>query len=215
MRTNAHSRAAGWAGIVAGPIFFVLASLNTWASLDWLHSLGWQLAGGESLPYPSGLALGPHGWLQVANYLVTGALLVVFSVGFAKGLDGVLGRIAGLLTLGFALSVLLTALRIDHSMLSSEDPETWNGWFHALGALAGLLLALLAMIFVGLALRRDPEMRIQSIVSFLAPVAVIAAGFTPLGLAGSLLTVFAWYVVLGVGLIRVEDRASSLATAQA
>ena len=68
------------------------------------------------------------------------------------------------------------------------------------------------MVFVGLALRRDPEMRAQSIISFFASVAVIAAGFTPLGLAGSLLTVFGWYVVLGVGLVRGKNRAFSVAT---
>lgn len=193
----------------------VLAALNTWASLDWLHSLGWQLSGGEGLPYPSCLALGPHGWLQVVNYLATGALLVVFSVGFARGLRGVVGRIAGLLTFGFALSVLFTALRIDKSMLASDDPETWNGWLHALGALSGLLLALVAMVFVGLALRRDQDMRVQSVVSLVAPVAVIAAGFTPLGLAGSLLTVFAWYVVLGIGLVRTVNRALAVSAARA
>jgi energy-converting hydrogenase Eha subunit A len=130
--------------------------------------------------------------------------MLVFAVSFRRRLHGVTGVIGGILTIAFAATVILTALRIDRSMLASSDPEQWNGWVHAFGALVGLLTALMAMIFVGLALRRDPKMRMQARISLIGPVAVIAAGFTPLGLAGSLLVVLTWFLVLGAGLYRSE-----------
>jgi hypothetical protein len=41
-------RGAGvFAGLVAGPFFLVSVGLNTWASLGYLHQLGWEFVGGE------------------------------------------------------------------------------------------------------------------------------------------------------------------------
>jgi hypothetical protein len=54
--------------LVAGPFFLASVGSNTWASLDYLHSLGWEFVGGEQVPWPSLLARGPYGWAQVANY---------------------------------------------------------------------------------------------------------------------------------------------------
>jgi hypothetical protein len=45
--------------LVAGPFFLASVGPNTWASLDYLHSLGWEFVGGEQVPWPSLLARGP------------------------------------------------------------------------------------------------------------------------------------------------------------
>ena len=187
--------------MLAGPIFVSLVAVNIWASSDWLHSHGWTL-GDSPFPFPSALALGPHGWLQIANYVVTGGLLLVFGLGFRRVLTGRTGVLASVMTIAFAGSVLVTALRIDKSMFASNDPETLSGWAHAFGALLGLLIGMLAMVSVGLALRRNAFWHRAAQISLLAPVVVIAAGFTPFGLAGSLLAVFGWYALLGVHLYR-------------
>jgi hypothetical protein len=62
-------RAGVLAGILAGPFFLVSIGLNTWASLGYLHQLGWEFVGGEQVPWPSSLARGPYGWAQVATLL--------------------------------------------------------------------------------------------------------------------------------------------------
>ena len=58
---EAVRRAGVFAGLVAGPFFLVSVGLNTWASLGYLHRLGWEFVGGEQVPWPSSLARGPYG----------------------------------------------------------------------------------------------------------------------------------------------------------
>ena len=56
------------------------SGLNTWASIVYLHRLGWEFVGGEQVPWPSSLARGPYGWAQVATFVITGLLIVVLAV---------------------------------------------------------------------------------------------------------------------------------------
>ena len=117
------------AGILAGPFFLVSVGLNTWASLGYLHQLGWEFVGGEQVPWPSSLARGPYGWVQIATFLITGALILVLAValrdqlphrrasGFAVVLLGLLGA-----------SLMLAAFRVDVPMVSGGNPNTWHGW---------------------------------------------------------------------------------------
>ena len=68
------------AGILAGPFFLVSVGLNTWASVGYLHQLGWEFVGGEQVPWPSSLARGPYGWAQIATFVITGLLIVILAV---------------------------------------------------------------------------------------------------------------------------------------
>lgn len=131
------ARIGALAGLVAGPVFLASVGLNTWASLDYLHGLEWEFVGGEEVPWPSSLARGPHAWEQIATFVVTGLLVVLFAFSlrdnlprrragsFAAALLGVLGA-----------ALMLAAFRVDVPMLRGEDPETWNGWAHGIGFLA-------------------------------------------------------------------------------
>lgn len=77
MTTTTHSpprqavaTVAGWCGIVAGPLFVAAFLVQGILKPDY-----------NPLRHPvSSLALGPHGWVQVANFLVTGALVIVFAL---------------------------------------------------------------------------------------------------------------------------------------
>ena len=80
MKGEARRRAGALAGLVAGPFFLISVGLNTWASIDYLHQLGWEFVGGEQVPWPSSLARGPYGWAQVATFVVTGLLIVILAI---------------------------------------------------------------------------------------------------------------------------------------
>ncbi|MBM7502646.1 DUF998 domain-containing protein [Agromyces aurantiacus] len=68
---DARARALVGAGIVAGPLFVVVAVVQT-ATRE-----GFDLA-----RHPiSLLALGHGGWVQIANFIVAGALMLAFAVG--------------------------------------------------------------------------------------------------------------------------------------
>ena len=77
---TALRRAGAIAGLVAGPFFLISVGLNSWASIDYLHRLGWEFVGGEQVPWPSSLARGPYGWAQVATFVITGLLIVVLAI---------------------------------------------------------------------------------------------------------------------------------------
>jgi hypothetical protein len=49
VKGNALRRTGVLAGILAGPFFLVSVGLNTWASLDYLHQLGWEFVGGAQI----------------------------------------------------------------------------------------------------------------------------------------------------------------------
>jgi hypothetical membrane protein len=59
--------------------------------------------------YVSQLSLGPGGWVQVANFLVTGVLMVLFSLGMRRRLHPGRGSVAGPVLLGLVGAGLATA----------------------------------------------------------------------------------------------------------
>jgi hypothetical protein len=103
----------------------------------------------------SDLALGPGGWLQTANFVLTGLLLIAFALGLATDADSGAARRAVLLLLLSGVGLLLLGL-------FPRDPPgmapTWHGVTHNLvgNSLLSLPLACLAL---GAAFRRDPDWR--------------------------------------------------------
>jgi hypothetical membrane protein len=85
---------------IAGPVIFVVGFLVLGATRP-----GYDPA----RVFVSQLSLGPGGWLQVANFIVTGVLIVAFAVGLARlvpsGPAAIWGpRIVALVGLGFILA---------------------------------------------------------------------------------------------------------------
>jgi hypothetical protein len=114
----------------------ITVGLNTWASLGYLHQLGWEFVGGEQVPWPSSLARGPYGWGQIATFGITGLAIVVFAVALRDQLPhrrASAVAVALLALLGVAL--ILAAFRVDKPMLSGGSPATWHGWVHAIAFL--------------------------------------------------------------------------------
>jgi hypothetical protein len=131
----ALGRAGVFAGILAGPFFLISVGLNTWASLGYLHQLGWEFVGGAQVPWPSSLARGPYGWAQIGTFVITGVLIIVFAVAVRDQLPQRRARgfaVVLLALLGMAL--ILAAFRVDTPMLSGGSPATWNGWVHGMGS---------------------------------------------------------------------------------
>jgi hypothetical protein len=80
-------RWAALAGMVGPPLFAAVIVLATLLQYDFLRGLGWHPIDASPVPYPSALALGPYGWLQVANFVLFGLLLLVFAMGFHRGVE--------------------------------------------------------------------------------------------------------------------------------
>jgi hypothetical protein len=67
------------AGMIGPAVFALVAVLLTFAQYGFMRDLGWDPLGASDVPWPSGLALGPLGWLQAANFAFFGLTLIVSS----------------------------------------------------------------------------------------------------------------------------------------
>ena len=114
-----------------------------------MERLGWEV-------WPSGLALGPHGWLQTGNFVVFGVLILLFALAVRalprrnrwQAAAPVLVALAGIAALG---------------LVFETDPpdveETWHGLAHGLAYLTWLGAIVLAYPFVWWRARRQPVWR--------------------------------------------------------
>lgn len=203
-RATLH-RVGGLAGLLAGPFFLISVGLNTWASLGYLHQLGWEFVGGEQVPWPSSLARGPYGWAQIATFGITGLAIVVFAVALRDQLPR--RRASGVAVVLLALlgvALILAAFRVDTPMLSGGSPATWHGWVHAIAFLLIIATGVLGPLTMALAVRGDAGWRPMTVASVAASALFVVFLVLPWGNATFLLaviTLFAWIASLAVRLM--------------
>lgn len=158
---------------MAGALLFpLLLVVVTAVQRDFLHERGWRVLDHGDVTWPSGTALGPYGFLQVANFLVLGLALLALAVALGRTTAS-RPRVGAWLVGLLALALFLSAFRIDQAMaFGGGSPETWNGYLHGAGFLLLLASALAAMIALGFQLRRDPRWRGLGRLSFAGAAAL-------------------------------------------
>jgi hypothetical protein len=192
------------AGILAGPFFLISVGLNTWASIAYLHRLGWEFVGGEQVPWPSSLARGPHGWAQVATFLITGLLIVILAVAVRDQLPRRrASSFAVVLLAMLGVALILAAFRVDVAMLSGGSPASWHGWVHGIAFLLIIATGVLAPLTMAFAVRGNAGWRPIAVVSLAASALFIVFLILPWGNATFLLaivTLFGWIAALAARL---------------
>jgi hypothetical protein len=123
-KRNAARRAGALAGLVAGPFFLISVGLNTWASIDYLHGLGWEFVGGGQVPWPSSLARGPYGWVQVATFVITGLLIVILAVAVRDQLPRRRASNFAVVLLALLGVALMLAAPSDRSLSATASPRS-------------------------------------------------------------------------------------------
>ncbi len=135
MGKSQRIRLAALAGILAPILFALVVTGLTIAEADFMRTLGWNPAG-PVIDWPSGLALGPYGWIMVVTFFVCGALMVFFAYGLKLALDDRLATTL-LMIAGFAMMALV--FPSDPTIGRTE--YTWHGFLHdAFFAVLGLSL---------------------------------------------------------------------------
>jgi hypothetical protein len=124
---------------VTGPLLFLVGViLISWSERDFMAELGWE-------HWPSGTALGPHGWATVLVFLLTGVCQMAFALALLAqaGRSTVRKLGAGLLLVsGFGMAML--AFKTNHP----DADVTWHATIHVAAYftfLLGLLLAYLGL----------------------------------------------------------------------
>jgi Protein of unknown function (DUF998) len=192
-------QAGSVAGLIAGPLFLTAVAVNTWASLDFLRGLGWQPIGGKDIPWPSSLAVGPYGWVQIIAFLVVGILTLLFGLGLRRALPARRwSAMAAILVVVAGSALAAGAAPVDSTMIANGNPSTWHGWIHGIAFVVMLPSILLAPIVTAMAVRHDPRWRSLAGLSFAATPTMIACLVAPLGNAG-----FYLFLTLAFGWIAV------------
>ena len=141
-----------YAGLVAGPLFVLVFLLA-----------GALRPGYDAVRHPvSSLALGPYGWVQVANFLVAGVLTFVFAVGLRRSLRPGPGALMGPILVGTWGIALLGAGVFITDPVSGYPPGTpalpaepsRPGLLHDLFSLPGFLGLTVAMLVFAFAFGR-------------------------------------------------------------
>ena len=153
-RRAAMIRTAAIAGM-AGPVLFVgVLVVLTVVQYDFMLRIGWQPLEDPAGAWPSGLALGPYGWVQISNFVVSGLLLAIFAAGLDHGVpDGRGSRVGP--SLLFVAGIAMALMGFETDPIRRTTPRTLHGWIHDLAFVLFTLALLSALFFLWRRLRED------------------------------------------------------------
>jgi len=190
---------AALAGILGPLLLAVVITVLTIVQADFMRTLGWNPLG-PVIDWPSGLALGPYGWLMTVTFFVCGAMMAFFAYGLRLVLDAKLATIL-LMIAGIAMMGLI--FTTDPTLTSTS--RTWHGLLHdAFFALLGLTL-MPGMLLLGRAFQRNPQWKHLTLYTWGTLVLVVPT-FWLKGLAFYvfLLAILTWIVVIAFRLRTIE-----------
>jgi formate hydrogenlyase subunit 3/multisubunit Na+/H+ antiporter MnhD subunit len=102
---------AARAGIIAPLLLAVVVTGLTIIQAEFMRSIGWNPFG-PVIDWPSGLALGPYGWLMTLAFFVCGGMMAIFAYGLRLALEEkfatTLLMIAGIAMMGLIFTTDLT-----------------------------------------------------------------------------------------------------------
>ena len=192
MTRQPRSKLAVLAGIIGPLLLGSVITLLTILERDFMLSIGWKL--NAPLDWPSGLALGPLGWIMTVTFLISGILILVFALGLRLSLPRVYSA-------GIATWLLILAGIGMIGLISPTDktirttPKTWHGILHDSSfAVIGFTL-MPAMILLGFVFRKDPRWKNLAVYTWIT-VALAVPTFWMKG--------FAFYVFLAAILVWCE-----------
>jgi hypothetical protein len=187
-----------WTGIV-----LVLTVLE----YDTLTGFGWTPGGSYGVNYPSSLALGRFGWVQMVNFALLGISLIGLAVALYRSVQpGRLAKVApvlmGIAGFGFLLSVFPT----DNG--PPKAPATWHGEIHGIGFIVAFLPLVLSMFFLAVSARGDarwtgyawigPVVGVIGLLAFIGLAAVMPASVDQIPFYITLVVLFAGISLIGL-----------------
>lgn len=192
MSAQQRIRLAALAGILGPFLLGSVIAILTVVEREFMASIGWTLA--APLDWPSGLALGPYGWIMTLTFLLSGVLIIVFAAGLRLGLRQV--RLAAIsIWLLVAAGIGMIGLISPTDKTLRTTPRTWHGLLHdASFAVIGLTL-MPAMVMLGFVFLKDKRWEDLAVYTWIT-VALAVPTFWMKG--------FAFYVFLFAILIWCE-----------
>ena len=132
-----RTRTLLYCGVVAGPFFLLIFAIQVFARSEF------QFTRSE----PSMLSLGPWGWVQIANFVIGGLLIIAGAFGVRKVLRASKGRFWGSLLLGVFGFCQIGVGAFVTDPIRSPTSMTFHGTMHLVFG-GGGFTALMAACFV-------------------------------------------------------------------
>jgi hypothetical protein len=179
MSEKLRLRLAIIAGITGPLLLGSVITLLTFLERDYMTSIGWTL--NAPLDWPSGLSLGPYGWLMTLTFLVSGLLIILFASGLRLGLP------ASRLTListwlltaaGYGMIGLISPTDKTLDKLLRGMPATWHGRLHDSSFVIIGLTLMPAMILLGFVFLKDVRWKNLAVYTWLTVALAIPTFWT-------------------------------------
>jgi hypothetical protein len=154
MNAQQRIKLAALAGII-GPILLGSdITLLTIKEREFMISIGWKL--NAPLDWPSGLSLGPIGWIMTLTFLLSGILIIIFASGLRLSLPPIGSALLAtrlLIAAGFGMIGLISPT--DKTIRTT--PATWHGRLHDASFVVIGLTLMPAMILLGFAYYKNGQ----------------------------------------------------------
>ena len=186
---------AALAGIIGPILFAVVVTGLTIAQVDFMRTLGWNPLG-PVIDWPSGLAMGPLGWVMTVTFFVCGAMMAFFAYGLKLALNDKLAT-----TLLMLAGLAMMALVFTSDPTLSRTSYTWHGFLHdAFFVVLGCTL-MPGMLLLALVFQRHASWKHLSLYTW-GTLALIFPTFWLKGVAFYvfLLAILTWSVVIALRL---------------
>jgi hypothetical protein len=201
MNRQQKIRFAAYAGIIGPILLGSVITILTIVKRDYMTSIGWKLR--VPLDWPSGLALGPYGWIMTLTFAVSGLLIIIFAVGLRFSLPP--GRLTMISIWLLALSgVGMMGLISPTDKTIRTTPKTWHGILHDSSFVVIGLTLMPAMILLGFVFRKDERWKNLAVYTWIT-VALAIPTFWTKGFAFYffLLAILIWCEVMAFRLLRI------------
>ena len=146
MKRRTITMAGAFAGMVSPVLFGAVLALLTALQHDFMIGIGWRPLVDPADAWPSGLTLGPYGFLQIANFVASGLLLALFAIGLHLEVGDGRGSEVGPCLL-FVAGVAMALMGFETDPIRRGGPRTLHGLIHD-AAFVLFVLALLAALFM-------------------------------------------------------------------
>jgi len=200
--TRGTLKAAALCGIAGPVIFAAVIVVLTFLERDFLYSLGWNPLTAATHDWPSGLALGPIGFIMTAVFIAGGLALVFLARALRQAFQESRAAPAASVLLALA-GVAMCLLGFSTDPTDSRALPTLHGRIHdaAFAALGAALMG--ALLLFGFVFRVKAVPRARTLLSWIT-AALIVPSFTVKGVAFYffLAACLAWCETAGFALLR-------------
>jgi hypothetical protein len=194
---------AGIAGTI-GPVLFggVLLALSV-LEYDFMLGIGWQPVSDPAGAWPSGLALGPYGAAQIANFMISGFLLCLFALGLHLRIATSHASTSPGPALLFVAGIAMALMGFRTDPIERVGPRSFYGLIHDSAFVVFVLAFLVALFSLWLTLRVDARRRLYARYTLATAILAVLLLILP-GVAYYLFLVvlLAWVAVTAISLWR-------------